>query len=698
VYRVASSSAPLRERIGATGVRLPVVAHEPLAVDVADTGTDPPRWLLLAAVVAASAVFSFGVAGLLLAVNSRYTPTAALVVGAIGLVVLVVVAAPSMPRGDATARAAQVVAWIGVAAIVAIALWNTTNESQHVLMNRDGGVYSELGRWIARDGTLAVRPIGPFKTGAPFSFGFGHLLPVLLAEGFAAAGSRGLFHLPSVLGGVALLEFFVLAWRVMRRPWFALAATLALALCIPQVSFARDSYSEIPSQILLFAALALMVDRRGLPHWRRALVAGLFLGATQATRIDAMAFFIGVPALIAVAWLREQDRSSRRALAAPAGAFVLGLGPGIALGLVDLMHHSGDYWTRLWHDERTLIALVVASTVVSVAVVLAWRRLLPVVRALPWNGLSWLAAAGVVIAGAAAWFVRPRVLRTHGHTLVVIQASNHLAYTAVRNDYERSMIWMSWYLGPLTVAAAIVGAALLTRALIRGGLAHVVAPLAILLPGGLLYLWSASAQPDHIWVTRRFLVGAIPMLILLALGLAAWLWTAGGLGRWTRAARAGGLVITVVAVAFPVATLVPVASMREQAGYLSVIDDACHDMGASSAAVVLEPPLRQRAFLEQWATQALTGWCGTRVVLGRFGFESPASILGLARQWQHDGRRLFVVAAVPSAIHDRFPTAQIVATRRATNTHLLSTTITHRPRGYQSQTFQLFIAAVPSAA
>ena len=44
----------------------------------------------------------------------------------------------------------------------------------------------------------------------------------------------------------------------------------------------------------------------------------------------------------------------------------------------------------------------------------------------------------------------------------------------------------------------------------------------LLVPTSVLYLWRASAAPDHPWVTRRFLPTAFPALILLALpGFAA---------------------------------------------------------------------------------------------------------------------------------------------------------------------------------
>jgi hypothetical protein len=672
-----------------------VVSRENVALNPPDDGLDPPRWLLLSAIVAAGAVLTFGSAGLLLAVNGWYRPALAFPLGAIALAALVWLVYPALPRRAAGPRTARVLAVVGVIAIVALTLWNNANAAQHVLINRDGGVYSELGRWIARSGRLSVPAIGPFKGGAAFPFSFAHLLPVLLAEGYAIGGGSGLYHLPSLLGGIALLEFFVLAWRVLRNPTFALAATLALGFTIPQVTFSRDSYSEIPSQILLFAALSLLADRRGLPQWRIALIAGLFLGATQATRIDAMVFFIGVPVMIAIAWLRAGLGAERRALIAPTRAFLLGLVPGCALGLFDLVYRSGTYWNRLWSNERTLILVAVMSAVVSTLVVVSWRRLLPTVRALPWNALSWVAAGFVGAVAAGAWFVRPHLHLTHEDTLIVFQAKGHLAFQYVRNDYERSMIWMSWYLGPLTLVAAIVGAALLVRALLRGRLPHVVAPLAILLPGALLYLWSASVQPDHVWVMRRFLVGALPMLILLAVGLAARLWTAPVRWRWKRAARIVAAVVVVSTVAFPIYTVIPVASMREEAGYLSVVEDACRVLGPRSAAVMLEPVQKQQEFLEAWATQALRGWCDTPVVLGRFGYDSPRAIRRLARKWEKHGRQLFVIAALAETIRQRFPNARIIPTRRVTNTKLLSTTLTSRPNGYDSQSFWLFIAAIP---
>ena len=44
------------------------------------------------------------------------------------------------------------------------------------------------------------------------------ILFALGTQAFAIKGDAGLFHAPEVLGGVALLAFYLLAWRLFRRP------------------------------------------------------------------------------------------------------------------------------------------------------------------------------------------------------------------------------------------------------------------------------------------------------------------------------------------------------------------------------------------------------------------------------------------------------------------------------------------------
>src|SRR5262249_7988294 len=148
--------------------------------------------------------------------------------------------------------------------------------------------------------------------------------------------------------------------------WFALGAMLALAFLIPQISFSRDSYSEIPSQILLFTAMGLLTTTRTQFKIGVAFAAGLFLGALEATRIDAIVFLIGVWPFLAVFYLcRRRTAEDRNYALTRIGAFGAGLVPGMTLGLVDLMHHSGSYYNDLSDNVHSLLTAASASFVVS---------------------------------------------------------------------------------------------------------------------------------------------------------------------------------------------------------------------------------------------------------------------------------------------------------------------------------------------
>ena len=670
----------------------------------------PPAWLLMLGFILAAVAVGLGAVGLLLAINGWYRPALAFPLGLLVAAGLVGLAWPVFSRTRAPSTRAHRVAAIGVVAIAAVTLWNGAHASQHVLIDRDGGSYLNTGRWIARDGSLEIHPhVGPFATeptvgfnslavyqmhDGTLQFQFAHFLPTLLAEGYAVGGEGGLFATPALLGGIALLAFFALSWRIIRRPWFALAATLALAFLVPQVSFSRDSYSEIPSQILLFTALWLLVSSKVIPRARLAFVAGVFLGMMQAVRIDAVVFLIGVPAIFAVAWLRAEPGAPRRPLLAAMGAFTLGLVPGVVLGFVDLARHSGQYFHDLWPDQRKLIFLAVLAVVGSAAVVALWRFVVPVARKLPWNTISAIAAVFTAIIGFGTWILRPHLQETHAAAQSFVgglQRAEHVPIDLTRAYYEQSLSWMSWYLGPLTLAAAIIGAALLVRALLLGRMSYIIAPLFVLVPGSLLYLLKASAVPDQVWVTRRFLVSAFPTLILLALGLAAWL-ASRRTDRFARAMRVGGIALAVLAVAFPVYTVISVRDMREKAGFVAVVHDVCHALGPHAAVVVVERD--NNDLLDDWVPQTLRGFCGADVAVSRGKASTPTSLHRLARGWAAQGRPFFIATNSADEIHALLPGVDVFTSRHVTDTHTLSMTLTHRPRGYRPQSFSMALGEV----
>ena len=109
------------------------------------------------------------------------------------------------------------------------------------------------------------------------------------------------------------------------------SAMLALAFIIPQVSFSRDSYSEIPSQILLFTALWLLVTPRLMRDWRVALDSRVCSSARSKRRGSTRSCSSsGCPSLLRGGVVaRQEPEASATAHSVAIGAFVAGVVPGM---------------------------------------------------------------------------------------------------------------------------------------------------------------------------------------------------------------------------------------------------------------------------------------------------------------------------------------------------------------------------------
>ena len=685
----------------------------PGTVDAAVPGTTlehEPQWLRALAFASAAAVAAFGGVGLALADAGAYRSYFAFPLGALVWFALLVLARPILLARGAKSARAHVVAVLGLLFIGAITLWNARHASQHVLINRDPGVYVNAGRWIALHGNLRVHAaVGPFLTqpglvfgsfgmypsGGFLSFQFAHLLPALLAEAHDLGGDRLMFTAGPALGGLALLAFFVAAWRLIREPVVALVALVAFAFLLPQISFSRDAFSEIPMQVLLFTALWILADRRAFRRPRVAFVAGLLLGTMQAARIDALVALTGLALLFAVMWLLADVRN-RRAVALSAGACALGLVPGLVLGAVDVSLRSHQYLHDLRGQVKTLVLLMLASIVVAFVLVVVGPVVARRISRVP-DWVGWVAAGLVALALFGLWFVRPEVQHVHGANnplIAGLQQAAHKKVDPTRTYADRSMTWMSWYVGPIALATAIVAAALLVRMFVRGRMWFAVAGVALLGPASAVYLWRPNITTDQIWVMRRYLFSALPLFVLLAFGLVA------ALVR-VRSHRVPMAVLVAIAILLaggalssPLRALKPVPNITEQRGYPLAVRDACHTVGRESAIVLLQSP---KGLMAQWAPQTLRGWCNVPVAVMVPTPTSRAALAQLAAAWSTAGRRLWVVADDPATITKTLPAAKVRATPVVVNPFLLEMALLHRPGAYGPQQLALVMAPVAGA-
>src|SRR5262245_59352921 len=328
-------------------------------------GVAEPRWMRVVVVGAAVMLTSFGGVGLLLADLGLYRWWLVLPLAVPALLVLFALVNPVLRLGGEVAdrdtnTLERTCARIALAIAGLSVLWNGLNASQHAQINRDGGLYLNAGKWISSHGTLNVEPFaGPFAQsnaivvtsnhmkleGSHLEFNLPHLLSAVLAEAHSFGGTRLMFLTVPLVSGFALLAFYLLASRVIRHPVAALAAMATLAFLMPQMWFSRDSVTEVPIQLVLFAAVWLLCDPRTVRVRGAAFAVGLMLGILPAMQTEALVLLAGLPAVFALLWLhsRRRDRGALRRGFRSAAA---GIAVGFLVTALDMVR-----WNRSWWSE-----------------------------------------------------------------------------------------------------------------------------------------------------------------------------------------------------------------------------------------------------------------------------------------------------------------------------------------------------------
>jgi hypothetical protein len=213
---------------------------------------------------------------------------------------------------------------------------------------------------------------------------------------------------------------------------------------------------------------------------------------------------------------------------------VWALGPALAVagmigtatvGLLDTAFLTGSYFdTDL---APRLPAMVALAAGLGVGAWLVAPRLFPATPLLRHG----TAAAAAALAVAALWarFVRPDL----GALPEQVDIVTDDLFALLPQAATGTMLWLEWYLGPVALAAGIVGLLALLVGLGRarwpqgegpGADAHVLALLGVVLVGLVLYVWTPEISPDHPWAMRRFAAVALPGLAIGVAVAARALW------------------------------------------------------------------------------------------------------------------------------------------------------------------------------
>lgn len=614
-----------------------------------------PAWFSLPLVAVLCTLTVFMLVGLGFAMAGAFLPLPVVLTSAVVSVLALRRILPAVPRGPVT-RGTHVVVGIVVLGSTLVAAYNVSNHAEHLVVNRDPGIYLTTARWLAAEGDLRVERFDETFGDASVVFAsvpgfsspdadpnypqFPHGLPVVLA-GAGWLDAALILVLNPVIASLALLCVFAAGVQAM-RPFWAAAATGMLAATFPFVFMARDTYSEPLATVLLFGGLWLLA-LRGRPRPALGAMTGVLLGAVCVVRIDGLVSLIPVAAVLAL-WLRHARRQGDRARVRSIAATAAGALATTGYGLVDTRFFSPDYFRgdlepRLW----ALLAAIGAATVAGyVLAPLFWEIDEP-----RWRPRSLLRgatlAAGFGLAGALTWMatVRPAASGVPELASEVTGRLIDLQDQVGTLSYR----WQEFYLGRPGTALGFLGLLGLTgAALLRGRDAAPLALPGVILSTTMLYLVSPNITPDQVWAMRRFVAITIPGLLLGAMWLAGRVWQQ----RHGRLRLAGPvLALGIVAVtAVPVAeTTSPLRSVRIGHPSHALVDSICELATAEPSAVLVA----DEGLLNFTMPMTIRSWCGVPAA-GAATELGDDVLTDMAARWADEGRRLLVLSASGEAV------------------------------------------------
>jgi hypothetical protein len=676
-----------------------------------------PVWLDFVVVIATSAVLSFGGIGLLLADMGHYSAGLVFPIGIVGTAAAVALARPRAQERARRRRRSWSMTALG-ACLVALGqlAWNATNMSRHVVGDRDPGVYVLIGKWLAGHGSLVVPATSLWSgTAAKFSmnsagvyrmpngtlqFQFAHMMSVLLAEADNLGGDSLMFMVPAVLGAIGLCAIYVVGCRLVRRPWLVLAAVAGFALSLPELNVTRDAYSEPATQVLLWGGVFLLLRAYETRSGGMAFVAGLAIGGTLMTHIDAVIYLAPLPLFAALGWLTARDRRDRKSLAPVIAFGLLGVIPTAVLGTIDVLVRSGQYYENLTPQMHSLYRLVKLTAILAVVVVVAWTASPAIARRFSsWMAghrrlLSDVASWSVGIGLLVAWALRPAKLvgglnAPVSAVVTQLQVSLGLPAQPGRTYAEQSLRWFEWYIGPIAVALGIIGLCVLVTMAIRSG--SVAATVLLAIVGGIaaLYLWDPSNTPDQVWVTRRYVTGALPLFALgAALALDVGVTALARLAEGKAWAKRVVVVGTAGLVAFPIGALWPVRDFHSQANFLQTVQDVCKVLGPHAAVT-----FPAGDFDAVTLPITLQDWCHVPTAVLEKS-QPKQEVVRVAEAFRRQGRVLWVLGSSTTAISRSVPGLSPTLLGRAVSNEELAKTLEGPPEHYATAVLTIYGAKV----
>jgi len=350
---------------------------------------------------------------------------------------------------------------------------------------------------------------GFYLTSPTITVQFAHLLPVWLAQVFASFGPAGIFRFNALLALLAAAVFYGMAEKLMSRR-IAVAATMVFALNPGQIWMARTTLTEIFTQLFLWSGLLLLLYAFENREQRLAAIAGLLVGFTGLLRIDS---FLIVPLFItahfAIKIALPDNAAADKQLWR---SFYMVMIPIFALACGYYVFFSQPYAYAL-SNLTTKIGIV---TILSLGLhLVACGKCAEVVRRV-FLDRPMFVVFSCIVAGLAiyAYFIRPNLGDPY---LIKGIFANWNKSIGMRDFREDSFVNLGKYISPPVIWGAVAGFLLICKRVLSHRLGSLVIILLVMIGGySILYLWTPSINPHHIYAIRRFIPTVIPGFILFA--------------------------------------------------------------------------------------------------------------------------------------------------------------------------------------
>ena len=564
-------------------------------VTLSQTLADPARAIF---VLILAGILALAIAGLPLAIVGSFYP---IPVAALSIALWVPLTVMAWRLTSSSKHISTLASWLVVGVAAAFAFFTMSNSGEHVLTNRDPGVYVITGKWLAAHGNLVYDNGLPADVASSLThpnswssqgiyaqgpgtgvFQFQHLTGVVLAASHWVGGDWLLYRIMGAVAAASLLGLFLVSRRIAGQI-FGIIPVVVAAVHPAFIHFAKDVYSEWFAMTFAMAAFVVWLNRPKEKDDWHYLGVGLLLGAGTLARIDAWltagAFMAGIAYLVVTA---GAHRPTRRQIGLLSAGFV----PLAALGTIDLIVRSRPYFTALAGEFLLMVGVLSVAIVFMVAFsMITPGRLEKPSRflrtAVPWLGVM------ILLAGLYGLLVRPYVSEPSlGHSIghiAAIETREGLEVNGSRSYAEATLEWMARYQGHVPVMFGIGAASLAWFVFFRKKGDARVPMLVTLIGVGAVYFYRPSITPDQFWALRRFLPVVLPLAFVFTAWAARFILRRLAGRRWAQFSITGLLIL---ALGQSVIVGWPVAAVRHEVGVAEQIREMCKTLPEDSVVLV----------------------------------------------------------------------------------------------------------------